>query len=64
MTGEELKKLRSGAGVTQMELAKFLGYKVNGEPNRSMIARMENGYAVINERVAMLINIYMEKKNG
>jgi len=64
MTGEELKELRKNAGVTQLELAKFLGYKVNGEPNRSMIARMENGYAKINERVAMLINIFMESKNG
>tara|TARA_R100001510_G_C7610120_1_gene173946 strand:- start:495 stop:689 length:195 start_codon:yes stop_codon:yes gene_type:complete len=64
MSGEELKDLRAKHQVSQQELAIFLGYTVKGQPNRSQIARFENGYAKINPRIAMLINLYMEKKNG
>ncbi len=60
MTGEELKKLRMESGKTQNDLAKFLGYTVNGIPNRSMVARWEGGFAKINARVAMLITLYFE----
>jgi len=63
MSGPELRQLRKDAGVTQVELAEFLGYKVNGEPNRSMIARMECGYVAINFRIELLINHFFEKKN-
>ena len=58
MEAEELKKLRNEYNVSQTDVAKFLGYKVNGKPNRSMIARYENGYAKINPRIAFLLEHY------
>lgn len=64
MQPHELKKLRETHGVSQTELADFLGYSVNGKPNRSMIARFENGYAKINTRLSKLINLYFDEKNG
>ena len=64
MQPHELKKLRETHGVSQTELADFLGYSVNGKPNRSMIARFENGYAKINTRLSKLINLYFEEKDG
>ena len=39
MTGLELQNLRAKHGVSQTDVAKFLGYQVNGKPNRSMIVR-------------------------
>ena len=42
MKAEELKKLRKEYNVSQTDVARFLGYEVNGKPNRSMIARYEN----------------------
>lgn len=62
MDGQELQQKRKEAGVTQLELAKYLGYTINGEPNRSMIARFENGHAKINPRIAMLIESFFNKK--
>ena len=32
MDGKELQQKRKKAGVTQLELAKYLGYTINGEP--------------------------------
>ncbi len=61
MSGSELREKRVGAGVTQLELAKYLGYTINGEPNRSMIARFENGHAKINPRIAMLIENFFDR---
>jgi transcriptional regulator with XRE-family HTH domain len=58
MTGLELYELRKELGITQGDLAKHLGYFSNGLPNRSMIARFENGHAAINSRIAMLISQY------
>ena len=58
MSGLELYELRKELGITQGELAKHLGYYSNGMPNRSMIARFENGHASINARIEMLINQY------
>jgi|TARA_Y100001938_G_C8075130_1_gene425558 DNA-binding XRE family transcriptional regulator len=55
MTGNQLKKLRAKHNKSQTDVAKFLGYEVNGKPNRSMIARFENGYAKINPRISMLL---------
>ena len=46
------------------ELAEYLGYYSNGKPNRSMIARFENGHAKINPRVALSIYGYFEKVEG
>ena len=60
MTPSELKELRKTHQVTQMELAEFLDYKVNGVPNRSMIARFENGHAKINPRISQLCRLYFE----
>ncbi len=63
MTGQDLKNLRKEYGVTQLEVAEYLGYVVNGVPNRSMIARFENNYAVINPRIAKLIENYFMSHN-
>lgn len=62
MDGKELQQKRKEAGVTQLELAKYLGYTINGQPNRSMIARFENGHAKINSRIAMLIENFFGNK--
>lgn len=63
MDGLDLYKKRKRFGITQSELAAHLGYYSNGEPNRSMIARMENGLQKINYRHKMLIDDYFEKLN-
>ncbi|MCH1613523.1 MAG: helix-turn-helix domain-containing protein [Flavobacteriales bacterium] len=68
MNGLELYELRKEHNVTQEELAKHLGYFSKGTPNRSMIARFENGHANINQRIKMLVtqyfsNIDKEKEN-
>ena len=64
MEAQELKQLRAKYNVTQSDLAKYLGYTVNGLPNRSMIARVENGHAPINPRIGLLLESYFEKKGG
>lgn len=61
MTGEELRQLRTQAGMTQAELAKRMGYLVKGEPNRAAISRFENGYDKINQRIEALLRIYLEQ---
>lgn len=58
MNSKKLKSLRSLHGVTQSQVASYLGYTVNGAPNRSMIARFENGHAPINPRVALALDAY------
>lgn len=58
MTGQKLKELRALHGVSQRDVAEFLGYTVKGKPNRSMIARFENEFAPINPRVSMLLDTY------
>ena len=58
ITGEKLAKLRQSHGVTQSQLAEYLGYTVKGKPNKSMIARFENNHAPINPRVSLLIETY------
>jgi transcriptional regulator with XRE-family HTH domain len=58
MNAEKLKKLRKEYNVSQTDVAKFLGYKVNGKPNRSMIARWENGFAEMNPRIELLLEHY------
>mgnify|MGYP000076497515 FL=1 len=61
MTGLDLYELRKEIGITQHQLAEHLGYYTKGKPNRSMIARFENGHVTINSRIAMLINQYADK---
>ncbi len=63
MDGLDLYKKRKHFGITQSDLAAHLGYYSNGEPNRSMIARMESGMQKINFRHKMLIDDYFEKLN-
>jgi len=59
--GKQLAQLRKEYDVSQSELAEYLGYVVNDKPNRSMIARFENGYAKINPRISKLIeNFFMD----
>ena len=58
MTGKQLQELRAKHNVSQTTLAQYLGYRVNGKPNRSMIARFENEHAPINTRIAMLLAAY------
>ena len=57
-TGEQLQHIRLQHNVTQRDMAEWLGYSVNGKPNPSMIARLENGYAKINPRVSKLLTLY------
>ncbi len=64
MTPKRLQALREVHGVSQSDVAKFLGYSVNGKPNRSMIARFENGHAKINPRISMLLNSYFSAKSA
>ena len=61
MTGEKLKALRKLHGVTQSDVAEYLGYTVNGTPNGSMISRYECEYAPMNTRVSMLLDTYFSK---
>ena len=61
LTGKELQKLRASCGVSQTDVARFLGYTVKGKPNRSMVARFENEHAQINPRVSMLLDTYFDK---
>ena len=60
---KQLFSLRKEYGVSQTELAEYLGYKVNGKPNRSMIARFENGHAIINPRISKLIENFFMSHN-
>ena len=63
MTGKDLKDLRNQYNVIQHELAEFLGYVTNGEPNRSMISRLENGHSKISHRLALAIESYFMSFN-
>ena len=58
MDGTKLQRLREKHGVSQTDVAKYLGYEVKGKPNRSMIARFENGYSNITPRIQMLLQNY------
>jgi len=62
MDGQALKELRKETNTTQLEVAKFLDYTVKGKPNRSMIARFENGHAKINSRLAILLKMFFSDK--
>ena len=62
MEGKELKMLRIKAGMTQSDLAKLLGYTSKGEPNRSQIARFENGHAPINPRIEAALRLYLGER--
>jgi transcriptional regulator with XRE-family HTH domain len=62
MTGQELRELRSDAGMTQRQVAELVGYTTKGEPNKSMIARFENGHAKINPRVEAALRFALKSK--
>ena len=62
MTGQELKELRNDAGMTQRQVAELVGYTSKGQPNKSMIARLENGYAKINPRVEAVLRFALQSK--
>lgn len=59
MNGKELRNLRESAGLSQSALALKLGYLSKGEPNRSMVSRLENGHANINPRLAQLLRVIL-----
>ena len=61
MDGQYLKNLRIDAGLTQKQMAEKLGYMSNGAPNRSHIARIENGYQPIKERLVLAVKYVCEK---
>ena len=62
--GNTLKAMRVSAGVTQAELAAYLGYFSKGEPNRSVIPRMENGSQDINVRIQMLVKSFLDARES
>jgi transcriptional regulator with XRE-family HTH domain len=64
MTPKRLQALREVHNVSQAEIAQFLGYTVNGEPNRSMISRFEKGHAKINPRISMLLNSFFQMRSS
>lgn len=59
--GKDLQSARTRAGITQAEVAEYLGYNSKGKPNASMIARFEGDYAKINPRVAKLLDLYFQE---
>lgn len=62
MTGDELKKSRLSAGLTQEMLAYKLGYvDKSGKGNRSQIARYERGHQKINKRLEISANSILRK---
>ena len=61
--GKQLAQLRKEYDVSQTDVAEYLGYVVNGKPNRSMIARFENGHAIINPRISKLLENYFMSHN-
>ena len=62
--GNTMRAMRLSAGVTQSELAEYLGYFTKGEPNRSVISRMENGNQDINVRIQMLVKLFLDAKEA
>jgi len=61
MQGSYLKKLRLDAEMTQKDMASKLGYLVNGEPNRSHIARIEGGHQKVTPRLVLAVKYICEK---
>jgi transcriptional regulator with XRE-family HTH domain len=64
INGSELKAMRVAAGVTQSELAAYLGYFTKGEPNRSVISSLESGRQDINTRIQILVKLFFNSKVG
>jgi transcriptional regulator with XRE-family HTH domain len=62
ITGKDLQLARANAGITQKQLAEYLGYMSNGQPNASMIARFENDHAKINSRVRIAIQHFFREQ--
>ena len=58
--GRALRELREKAGVTQSELAEFMGYYAKGVPNRSMISKLEDKEAALNPRQEKLAKTFLE----
>jgi len=60
--GQALRELREDAGVTQSDLADFMGYYTKGVPNRSMISALERRTDALNPRHERLAKIYLEQR--
>ena len=60
--GNTLRSKRESAGVTQAEVAAYLGYFTNGVPNRSAVSNMENGHQPINKRLSLALTNYFKDK--
>jgi transcriptional regulator with XRE-family HTH domain len=52
--------MRLAKKMSQKQVAQELGYTINGEPNKSQIARLEGGYAPINKRLELAIRYILE----
>ena len=61
LTGEQVKHMRLEAGVSQSQLADFLGYFTKGEPNRSMITLIEQGKFKMNRRLDTSIKTFFSR---
>lgn len=62
--GPTLKAMRVAAGVSQAELAEFMGYFSKGIPNRSMISRMEKCTTALNPRHAKLAEVFLNAQKN
>lgn len=59
--GQALRDLRKKAGVSQSDLAEFMGYFAKGVPNRSMISALERRTDALNPRHEKLARLYLEQ---
>lgn len=62
--GQALRELRKKAGVSQSDLADFMGYYAKGVPNRSMISALERRTDALNPRHEKLARLYLEQRGN
>jgi len=60
--GAALKDLRTKSGVSQSELAEYMGYFTKGKPNRSMISQLESKSEALNLRVQRVAEAYFAER--